>query len=82
MLVADDAKIRRRRRIGANIRLARQLAGLSQERLAVRLEIKRTHISEWETAVHEPGPASMEALSEALGQPEWWFFADHEGETC
>jgi transcriptional regulator with XRE-family HTH domain len=55
------------RSFGANLRAAREAAGLTQDALAKKLDYKRpTPISLWERGGVLPEPRSIEAVAEAL----------------
>jgi transcriptional regulator with XRE-family HTH domain len=56
-----------RDRFSANLRLARQAAGISQEELAERCEIHRTEVSLLERGGREPRLGTMVKLATALG---------------
>lgn len=69
--------MRHKELVGRNIALARQLAGLSQDRLARRLETSRTRLSDWERGRHQPSDPNLRRIAEALELPTGWFHADH-----
>jgi len=56
-----------RDRFSANLRRARQDAGISQEELAKRCEIHRTEVSLLERGGREPRLGTMVKLATALG---------------
>ncbi len=56
-----------RDRFSANLRRARQTAGISQEELAERCEIHRTEVSLLERGGREPRLGTMVKLATALG---------------
>ena len=56
-----------RDRFSANLRAARQAAGISQEELAERCEIHRTEVSLLERGGREPRLGTMVKLATALG---------------
>jgi transcriptional regulator with XRE-family HTH domain len=56
-----------RDRFSANLRRARQAAGISQEELAARCEIHRTEVSLLERGGREPRLGTMVKLATALG---------------
>ena len=56
-----------RDRFSANLRQARQTAGISQEELAERCEIHRTEVSLLERGGREPRLGTMVKLATALG---------------
>jgi transcriptional regulator with XRE-family HTH domain len=57
----------RRDRFAANLRRARQAAGISQEELASRCELHRTEVSLLERGGREPRLGTMVKLCTALG---------------
>ena len=65
----------RRDTVAANLRQARQTRGLSQDRLARRIEQERTLISHWELGLAEPPPDLIEWLAQALDVPEDYFYS-------
>ncbi len=57
----------KRDRFAANLRRAREIAGISQEELAERIEVHRTEISLLERGGREPRLGTMIKLAVALG---------------
>ncbi len=57
----------KRDRFAANLRRARETAGISQEELAERCEVHRTEISLLERGGREPRLGTMVKLATALG---------------
>jgi len=57
----------KRDRFAANLRRAREAAGVSQEKLADRCEVHRTEISLLERGGREPRLGTMVKLATALG---------------
>ena len=55
--------------IGLNIKLARKSKGLTQDELAIKLHIHRSHVSKWERGANSPGAEKVRAIAEALGVP-------------
>ena len=55
--------------LSENIRTIRKAKGLSQEELAVRLNVVRQTISKWEQGLSVPDSEMLVALSEALETP-------------
>ena len=55
-----------RRRVGLNVRRAREALGISQEELADRAEIHRTYISGVERGVRNPTITVLEKIAKAL----------------
>lgn len=56
-----------RRRVGQNIKRAREEKGWSQEELAFQSALHRTYISAVERAVRNPTVTSVEKIANALG---------------
>ena len=65
------------RLVGRNLKLARRLAGMSQEQVAKLAGVTTGQLSEWERGQYEPRPAARERLAEALEVPVWWLYRDH-----
>lgn len=64
--------------VGANIRSARLGAGLTQSELAGAVGgIQVMAVSNWERGVNRPNDVNLVMLSQVLGQPVAWFYADH-----
>jgi transcriptional regulator with XRE-family HTH domain len=57
----------KRDRFAVNLRRAREVAGISQEELAERIEVHRTEISLLERGGREPRLGTMVKLAVALG---------------
>lgn len=55
--------------LGENIRALRESRGLSQEELAVKLNVVRQTVSKWERGLSVPDADLLIGLSEALGEP-------------
>lgn len=55
-----------RRRVGANLRQAREALGVSQEELADRAGIHRTYISGVERGVRNPTVTVLEKIAKAV----------------
>lgn len=69
-------------RIGAQIRAAREKAGLSQEALGhVCGGLSATAIRNWEQGISFPRRKLWHALEHALGVPPGWFWALQSGEV-
>ena len=56
--------------LSENIKTARKSKGLSQEELAVKLNVVRQTISKWEQGLSVPDSDMLIALSDALATPE------------
>ena len=54
------------RRLGAHLAAVRELAGFSQEALAVQLRRDQSYVSRIESAVRHPGLVYMLEIAEAL----------------
>ena len=65
--MTDYLKQQTRDRIGARVATLRKLAGLSQEELAGRAGLQRTHISRIEQGKYAVTLETIQAIAEALG---------------
>ena len=65
--MTDEQKQATRERIGKRIAALRKLAGLSQEQLAERTGLQRTHISRIEAGKYAVTLETIQAIAEALG---------------
>ena len=65
--MTDEQKQRTRERIGKRIAALRKLAGLSQEDLALRAGLQRTHVSRIEAGKYAVTLETIQAIAEALG---------------
>ena len=54
-----------------NIKAIRKSKGLSQQELAVKLNVVRQTVSKWEQGLSVPDSDLLIAISEALGTPEY-----------
>lgn len=66
------------RRLGANIRSARESAGLTQRQLGDRLGVDGSDISRHERGVVRPGDERLARLASVLGREIGWFYADND----
>lgn len=68
--------------VGANIRRARESAGLNQRELAAKLGGKLTNqsVSDWERAVVRPSDENLTRVATVLGHEFAWFFMSHNGD--
>jgi transcriptional regulator with XRE-family HTH domain len=66
-------------RVGQNIRLARVLAGESQEQLAAALGLTFQQIQKYERGTNRVSAGRLYALSQHFGRPLAWFFGDTGG---
>ena len=66
------------KKLGLNIAFYRKLRGLSQEKLAERVDISRTHMSRIETADCAVSLDVVFALADALGIETWKLFENKE----
>jgi len=60
--------------LGAKLKMARTLAGLSQQALADRVGVSKMSISKYENGKATPGSAVLLSLAQALGKPVAFFF--------
>ena len=65
--MTDEQKQRTRERIGKRIAALRKLAGLSQEDLALRAGLQRTHVSRIEAGKYAVTLETIQAFAAALG---------------
>lgn len=65
--MTDEQKQQTRDRIGQRIAALRKLAGMSQEQLALRAGLQRTHISRIEAGKYAVTLETIQAIAEALG---------------
>ena len=65
--MTDEQKQATRDRIGQRIADLRKLAGLSQEQLATKAGLQRTHISRIEAGKYAVTLETVQAIAEALG---------------
>jgi transcriptional regulator with XRE-family HTH domain len=56
-----------RRRVGANVKAAREAKGWSQEELADRARMHRTYVSGIERGIRNPTITVLERVGKALG---------------
>ena len=64
--MTDEQKQQTRDRIGQRIATLRKLAGMSQEQLALRAGLQRTHISRIEAGKYAVTLETIQAIAEAL----------------
>lgn len=64
--MTDEQKQATRERIGKRIAALRKLAGLSQEQLAERAGLQRTHVSRIEAGKYAVTLETIQAIAEAL----------------
>jgi transcriptional regulator with XRE-family HTH domain len=65
--MTDEQKQQTRDRIGQRIAALRKQAGMSQEQLALRAGLQRTHISRIEAGKYAVTLETIQAIAEALG---------------
>ncbi len=65
--MTDEQKQATRERMGLRIAALRKIAGLSQEQLADRAGLQRTHISRIEAGRYAVTLETIQAIAEALG---------------
>lgn len=65
--MTDEQKQQTRERMGLRIAALRKLAGLSQEQLAGRTGLQRTHISRIEAGKYAVTLETIQAIAEAFG---------------
>lgn len=64
--MTDEQKQRTRERIGQRIAALRKLAGMSQEQLAFRAGLQRSHVSRIEAGKYAVTLETIQAIAEAL----------------
>lgn len=70
-----------RERVGRQIRTARQLAGLSHDKLAAAVGTSRQHLIKLEKGQHLAGETMVARIAEATGKPMAFFAADDDEES-
>ena len=65
--MTDQQKQRTRDRIGLRVLALRKAAGMSQQELATRAGLQRTHIGRIETGRYAATLETIQAIAEALG---------------
>jgi len=65
--MTDEQKQATRERMGLRIAALRKLSGLSQEQLAERAGLQRTHVSRIEAGKYAVTFETIQAIAEALG---------------
>jgi transcriptional regulator with XRE-family HTH domain len=76
-VIAEDTDFKQL--IGVNIRLARELMGLSQGELARRIDARdRNEISRYENGHRKPSIGRMVRIAAELERTVDWFLAPHE----
>jgi transcriptional regulator with XRE-family HTH domain len=63
--------------LAANIRSARDAAGMTQRQLATVIDTESSLVSKWERAEHRPSDTNLAAIAAALGLDLAWFYTDH-----
>jgi transcriptional regulator with XRE-family HTH domain len=71
-----DARTARRRRIGRNVKTARDDAGFTQLEFAPLVGVTQAHLSKWETGRHRPSDDYLERIAALTGRTFGWFL-DH-----
>jgi len=64
--MTDEQKQKTRERIGQRIAALRKLAGMSQEQLALRAGLQRTHVGRIEAGKYSVTIETIQAIAEAL----------------
>lgn len=65
--MTPEQKTQCRRRIGLRVQDLRHMAGLTQEQLADRAGLQRTHVGRIETGKYDVTIPVLQAIAEALG---------------
>lgn len=80
-VTSDTSSTVLRKRVGHNIRLARNSRDLTQSELAAAIGVNSGQIvSDWERGVALPSTANAAALAQELGRDIAWFYTDHDEE--
>lgn len=65
--------------ISNRIRKARlEILGLTQEELAVQLDVLAAQVSRWERGTVAPRPGNLRRLAVLAGKPVSWFYEDEQ----
>ena len=67
--------------VGRQIRKARQLSGLSHDKLAARIGTSRQHLIKLENGQHLPRPEMLAAIARETGKSERFFDSDDDEES-
>lgn len=79
-MTSESAEQRIRELVGGNIVLARELAEISQNRLAGMLGVHRRQLSAWERGRILPRAQRLEQIAAVLEQAFGWFYVEHDVE--
>jgi len=75
--VTETAEDNVARLVGRNIKIARQLAGMSGPQLAKLCGVTPSHVSHWEAGRHEPRRHNRERIADVLDVSIGWLYTDH-----
>jgi DNA-binding transcriptional regulator YiaG len=79
--VTHPSRDRHKKVVGANIRAAREAAGLSQTGLGLQIGEfggkTQRQVSDWERGIHKPHHETVEQIAVALDRPASWFYVEH-----
>lgn len=64
--------------VGANIRLARQEAGLTNDQLAFKAGIPVRYLHHWQSGKHEPTLANLRKVANVFGHDLAWFYVERQ----
>ncbi|SFO77237.1 Transcriptional regulator, contains XRE-family HTH domain [Cohaesibacter marisflavi] len=67
--------------VGARVRMARSIAGISQEKLGEHLDITFQQIQKYEKGSNRISASKLVEISHALNKPISWFFEDIENNS-
>ncbi len=62
--------------LGDRLRKARESRGLLQEQMALRLEVGRSTVSNWEKGTNRPTAATLDVWARVTNVPLWWLRGD------
>jgi transcriptional regulator with XRE-family HTH domain len=69
--------------LGKNVRHYRKLRGMTQEQLALEVEMERSYVSDLERGVRNPSVKALGRLAEALGiEPHLLLTNEQESEAA
>jgi len=63
---------------GANVRLARERAGLKQREIARALDMETLNVHRWEKGKHVPTMTNLTRLADVLGVEVAWLLTEHD----
>lgn len=67
-----------KKRVGANVRAAREALGMTQMQFAERLKTRPGDVSRWENGKVVPSLTTLSAIGELAGRDVVWFYSAHD----